>query len=152
LGKTSTWRTIVDGVEVEVLELNDTVETVEKASRASGEPPTKIAKTLVVKKGDEYLVVIARGDRKIDYKKASKALGHSITLASPLEVRNLTGLEPGALTPIHGAVKRLRVILDPALLEHEYILCGAGAFNRLYKVKTRDLVAYLKPEVIDIFK
>lgn len=38
------WRELVEGVELEVLEFADAVEFVEKASRLSGGPPSKVIK------------------------------------------------------------------------------------------------------------
>lgn len=143
---------IIEGVEVEVLEFSDTVENVEKASRLSGEPPNKIVKTLLLKVGEDYVVAVVRGDRKVDYKKASRVLGSSISLAKPKEVLEILGLEPGAVTPLSLKVKTLKVILDPAILDNEYILCGGGGINKLYKVKTASLLQYLNPDIIDIFK
>lgn len=143
---------VVEGVRVEVLEFLDTVESVEKASRLSGEPASRIAKTLLLRAGEGYVVAIARGDRKVDFKKASHVLGVNVSLAKPSEVKAVLGVEPGAVTPLSKALRNLRIILDPAILENEYLVCGGGSLNRLFKLKTRDLVEYLKPEVLDIFK
>lgn len=146
-----TWRSSIEGIEVEVLEFTDTVETVEKASRLSGYPVSQIVKTLLLKAGRDYIVIVARGDRKIDLEKAKQILGTKTTLATPREVNTILGVEVGAVTPFLPRIKSLRVILDPAILEHEYIVCGGGSLNRLYRVKTRDLLKYLNPEIIDIF-
>lgn len=137
---------------MEVLEFNGTVETVEKASKLSGYPPGYIVKTLLLRVGDKYVVVIARGDRRLDYSKAEKYLGVRPRLASPEEVKAILGVEVGAVTPLSPRVRALRVILDPAIARLEYVVCGGGSLNRLYKVRVLDLVNYLKPEVADIFK
>lgn len=142
----------VEGLKVELLEFNDTVETVEKASVLSNTPPSGIVKTILAKTSKEYVVFIVRGDRKIDFKKASKALSSSITLATPREVKEVLGVEIGAVTPISDRVRRLRVIMDPEILEKEEILCGGGGLNKLYRVNTRALVGFLNPEIMDLFK
>lgn len=147
------WKEVVNGIEVEILEFTDTVETVEKASRLSNEPPSRIIKTLLLKTyNNGYVVAIARGDRKIDYKKASQLLGSSVSLAKPEEVKAVLGIEPGAVTPILHTVKKLRVILDPAILEKEYVICGGGSLHRLFRLKTRELLNFLEPEIFDVFK
>lgn len=142
----------MEGVEVEVLEFQGTVETVEKASRLSGEPPSRIVKTLLIKAGGSYVVAVVRGDRRVDYGKAQQVLGSPVLLASPSEVKAVLGVEPGAVTPISSRIRELRVVLDPKVLKNEYVLCGGGSINRLYKVRTRDLVEYLKPMIADVFK
>lgn len=149
---TNKWKDVVEGVEVEVLEFDDSVESVEKASLLSGEPPSAIVKTLLLRIRNDYIIVIARGDRRIDFKKAMEALGSKVSLANPKEVREVLGVEPGAITPLSKKAKRLRIIFDPAIFENDFILCGGGSLNRLYKLKLDDLLQYLKPEVIDIFK
>ncbi|MEM2201004.1 MAG: YbaK/EbsC family protein [Ignisphaera sp.] len=145
------WKEVVDGVEVEVLEFNDTVETVEKASILSGEPSNHIVKTLLLKVGRGFIVVVARGDRRIDYKKISRLLNSSVSLAKASEVKDVLSLEVGAVTPLSPRVKSLKVLLDPAILQNDYVLCGGGAINRLYKVKTSNLIQYLRPEIVDVF-
>ncbi|MEM3926688.1 MAG: YbaK/EbsC family protein [Desulfurococcaceae archaeon] len=142
----------IDGFRVELLEFNDTVETVEKASTLSNEPPSSIVKTILAKTREGYIVFLVRGDRRIDFKKASRTLNTSIALANPSEVKEVLGVEIGAVTPLDSKVKRLRVIMDPAILEKDKILCGGGSLNRLYKINTRDLVKFLSPEIMDLFK
>ncbi|HEW63502.1 aminoacyl-tRNA deacylase [Fervidicoccus fontis] len=143
---------VIDNLKVEVLEFSGTVETVEKASLLSGEPREKIAKTLLFKLNNEYVVFIVRGDRKVDYIKANDILGTKPQLASPEYVKRILGTEPGAVSPIDRQIKKLKIFLDPKILEEEYILCGGGSKNKLYKVKTSDLISYLNPNMLDIFK
>lgn len=142
----------MEGIEVEALEFEDTVETVEKASLLSGYPPEMIVKTLLLRVCERYLIAIVRGDRKIDYNKALKYLGSKPALANPTEVLETLGLEVGAVTPLNSLVKNSRVILDPAIMAFSEVICGGGSRNTLFKLKTRDLVDYLKPEIADIFK
>lgn len=146
------WRDVVDGVEVEVMEFDDTVESVEKASRLSGYPASLIVKTLLLRVGNGYLIAVVRGDRRVDWSKAEKIFEKKVALAKPDEVKALLGVEVGAVTPISPKVKSFRVVLDHAILNQEFIVCGGGALNRLFKVKVKDLVNYLNPTLIDIFK
>lgn len=135
-----------------MLEFSEGVETVEKASRASGAPPSAIVKTLLVKAGGGYAIVLARGDRRVDLEALSRALGVEVSMAKAREVREVLGVEPGAVTPLSEAAARLRVIADPGILEHEYVLAGGGTANSLIKAKTADLVKALKPQFLDSFR
>ncbi len=145
-------RKVVEDLEVEVLEFEDTVETVEKASLLSGYPPEMIVKTLLLKACGTYLIAIVRGDRRIDYDKALRYLGSRPALANPAEVLRILGLEAGAVTPLNPLVKNTRVILDPAITAFSEVVCGGGSKNVLFKLRTKDLVDYLRPEIADIFK
>ena len=53
--------------------------------------------------------------------------------------------------PFSERMKSLRVVMDPAILENDYVLCGGGSRNTLIKVRTEDLVQLLKPTFIDAF-
>ena len=63
------------GVPVEILEFEHGVETVESAASESGEPVSRIVKTILLRVGDEYVVAIVRGDRRIDLERLSHLLG-----------------------------------------------------------------------------
>ena len=139
------------GVPVEILEFEHGVETVERAARESGEPVSRIVKTILLRVGDEYAVAIVRGDRRIDLKRLSHLLGREAVMARAREVRQVLGVEVGAVTPLSDRVKSLRVVMDPAILENDYVLCGGGSRNTLIKVRTEDLVQLLKPTFIDAF-
>jgi len=146
------WKEVVEGIDVEVMEFDGTVETVERASNLSGHPRSAIVKTLLLKAGEEYLVAVVRGDRRLDLNKAERVLGKRVRLTKPEEVAEILGVEVGAVTPLSAKIRSLRVILDPAVLDQEFAVCGGGSLNRLYKVKVRDLVKYLNPLLVDAFK
>jgi prolyl-tRNA editing enzyme YbaK/EbsC (Cys-tRNA(Pro) deacylase) len=86
------------GIPVEILEFEHGVETVERAARESGKPISRIIKTLLLRAGDEYVVVIARGDRRVDLERLSQALGRGVTMAKAREVMQILGVEVGAVT------------------------------------------------------
>lgn len=146
-----TWREVIEGMEVEVLEFEDTVESVDKASKLAGYPRNLIVKTILLRAPREYIVALVRGDRRVDLERVNRLLGVRVELAKPREVRTVLGVEPGAVTPLSPNVKRLRVVADPSIAGLDYVLCGGGSLNRLYKVKTSDLFKYLNPEFLDVF-
>lgn len=147
------WRESVDGIDVEVMAFSEPVDTVEKASRLSGASPSAIAKTLVFKTfNDATVIVIARGDRKVDLSRLSKELGEAVRFATAEEVREVLGQEVGGVSPINPRLRGLRVIVDPAILGLDEVVCGGGSPYRLYRVRVRDLLAYLKPETRNVFR
>lgn len=141
-------RVRVMGIDVELLEFDEGVETVERAARASGEPPEVIVKTLLMRAGDEYIVVLARGLAKVNTEALSKALGTPVVLARAREVRAVLGVEPGAVTPLSEKVKALRIFADPGILHYEYVLVGGGSTRSLIRVRTSDLVRALSPSFV----
>jgi prolyl-tRNA editing enzyme YbaK/EbsC (Cys-tRNA(Pro) deacylase) len=140
-------------LRAQILEFTDTVETVSKACRLSGESPNTIVKTLLMKVGgSDYIILIVRGDRRVDNIKLSRYLGQDVRLATPNEVLEVVGVPVGAVSPLLSNVLKFRRLLDPKILEKEYIVCGGGGLNTLIKIATEDLIKYLKPEVVDVFK
>jgi Uncharacterized conserved protein len=89
---------------------------------------------------------------RVDVEALSRALGAPASMAKAREVREVLGVEPGAVTPLSDRVKSLRVVADPGILEHEYLLAGGGATNKLIRVKTADLVNALSPTFLEVFR
>ncbi|MEL9991643.1 MAG: YbaK/EbsC family protein [Thermoproteus sp.] len=146
------YRDKLAGVDVEILEFEEGVETVEKAARASGAPPDSIVKTLLVRAGGEYLLVLARGSVRVDLDALSRALGVAVVMAKAKEVREVLGVEPGAVTPLSERAMRLKAVADPGILQYQYVLIGGGATNRLARVKVSDLINALRPSFLEAFK
>jgi prolyl-tRNA editing enzyme YbaK/EbsC (Cys-tRNA(Pro) deacylase) len=140
-------------LRAQMLEFTDTVETVSKACKLSGEPPNVIVKTLLMRVEDnDYIILIVRGDRRVDNIKLSRYLGSTAKLVAPDEVLRVLGVPAGAVSPLLSNVLRFRRLLDPKILEKEYVVCGGGDLNTLVRIVTEDLINYLKPEIVDVFK
>jgi prolyl-tRNA editing enzyme YbaK/EbsC (Cys-tRNA(Pro) deacylase) len=140
-------------LRAQMLEFTDTVETVNKACKLSGEPPNVIVKTLLMRVEDnDYIILIVRGDRRVDNIKLSRYLGSTAKLVAPDEVLRVLGVPAGAVSPLLSNVLRFRRLLDPKILEKEYVVCGGGDLNTLVRIVTEDLINYLKPEIVDVFK
>lgn len=140
------------GVKAEILEFSDTVESVEAASRASGYPPERILKTLIVKGDDEYYAVIVRGDRRLNLEKLAKLLGlRDVRLAKPSEIRELLGVSPGEVSPLMEEVSRLYVLVDSSILTIEGdVLVGGGTLRHLVKITPHELLSVLKPTILNV--
>lgn len=143
-----------NGLRAQIFEFFETVETVLKASQLMREPSDKIVKTLLVKVGSkEYLALIVRGDRKVDYNKLNTYLGCEARLANADDVLNILKVPIGAVSPLLNGILRMRKIVDPRILEKEYVVCGGGSLRTLVKINTEDLIRLLSnPEVVDVFK
>ncbi|ADY00728.1 YbaK/prolyl-tRNA synthetase associated region [Vulcanisaeta moutnovskia 768-28] len=60
-------------------------------------------------------------------------LGKHVVMAKAREVRQVLGVDVGVVTPLSDKVLPLRVIMDPLVLENEYVLCGSGSRSTLIK-------------------
>ena len=63
--------------------------TVPLAAAAHGVEPGQIAKTLSLRIGDEVMLVVARGDARLDNRKTRDALGGKPRMLGPEEVLSL---------------------------------------------------------------
>jgi len=131
----------------EILELGVPVKTVKQASRATGAAPSQIIKSmLLISESEGAILAIVDGESRVDLEKLGRRFGRT-RLASPREVKRLTGYEVGELPPIGVPVK---TIVDPKVLEKSYVIGGGGAIDRLIKIDPKKIVEVQKAEVIDI--
>src|SRR6266478_1411919 len=85
------------GVSFTVLR-HEPVFTSEQAAAVRGTSLASGAKALVVKAGDNFLLLVLPADRKLDSRRARDALRvKALRFASKEEVLNLTGLQPGPI-------------------------------------------------------
>jgi len=134
-----------------VLELDHLTSTVALAAKALNVEEGKIAKTLVFKlQNDEKLLVVIRGDARIDNKKFRQKFMKGKML-SPSEVELETGHPVGGVCPF-GLSKKMPIYLDISLKAFTEIFPAAGAINAAVKVPTDELYNIVKAEWVDICK
>jgi Ala-tRNA(Pro) deacylase len=124
--------------------------TSEEAAAIRGVALSSGAKALIVKAGDEFLMLVVPADRKLDSKKARTCLGvKSLRFASREEVEQLTGLQPGAIPPF-GSLFGLATRCDPALGLNERINFNAGDHSISIAMTHADYLAVEKPAFAEV--
>ena len=119
-------------LESTILTLPTTTATATDASRSLGVEVAQIAKSvLTVGRDGKAVVVVLSGSRRIDLRAVSAIVGTKVRLASPDEVRQRTGYEPGGVPPF-GHRERLDVILDESLFEWPEVWAAGGASNTVF--------------------
>ncbi|WP_232461738.1 aminoacyl-tRNA deacylase [Thermococcus pacificus] len=130
----------------EILEVGRPVKTVEQATRETGTSPKQVIKSLVIISEREPLLVIVDGESRVDMGKLERLFG-KCRFAKPEEVKELTGYEVGGVPPVGVP---LRTIVDPKVLENEYVIGGGGAIDRLLRIEPQKIVEYQGAEVVDV--
>jgi Ala-tRNA(Pro) deacylase len=126
------------------------VYTSEEAAAVRGVPLSTGAKALVVKAGEEFLLLVVPADRKLDSKKARAALGvKSMRFASREEVLERTGLQPGSIPPF-GSLFGLPTRCDPALGLNDAINFNAGDHSISVGMAYVDYVSVERPEMVGL--
>jgi len=122
------------------VEKKETIHTADAASAARIELG-RVTKNLVSKTDSgEYVLLVVPGDRRVDLKKAAKALGaKNVTLVPFDEVEEVSGYPPGG-TPTIGHRTPMKILMEKALLEHDVIYCGGGRRDRLLALRLQEVL------------
>ncbi|WP_256849756.1 YbaK/EbsC family protein [Pantoea sp. Fr-CA_6] len=127
--------------EIEIIELAESTATVGIAARAHGVTPGEIAKTLSLKVKNDVVLIVTRGDARLDNRKLKAALGAKARMLSVDEVINWTGHPVGGVCPF-GLENPLTVYCDVSLRSFEEVLPAAGAIHSAVRI-TPQLMAEL---------
>jgi Cys-tRNA(Pro) deacylase len=124
--------------------------SLEQAAAERGLLPDQIVRSLVFRLEEgSFVLVLMPGPRKASWPKLRRFLGVSrLTTATAEEVVQVTGYEPGAVSPF-GIRSPLRLIADRGVLAHEVLSIGAGIRNAGIILRRDDLLRALQPEIGD---
>jgi prolyl-tRNA editing enzyme YbaK/EbsC (Cys-tRNA(Pro) deacylase) len=127
--------------EIAVIETSVSTATVPEAAAAFGVAEGQIAKTLALRVGDRVLLVVARGDARLDNAKAKAAFGGRPRMLGADEVLALTGHAVGGVCPF-GLATPLPVYCDVSLRAFEEVLPAGGSLTSAVRI-TPDRMAEL---------
>jgi len=108
------------------------------------------AKVVIVKSGDEHLIMVLSADHQIDLEKVEKAIGEPVSLGKEQEFKSLfPDCAIGAMPPF-GNLYGLPTYVDKSLAEQNYIVFEAGTHTDAIKMSYRDYEKIVKPKVNDL--
>ena len=122
-----------------IITFNTSSATVAKAAAALGIEEARIAKTLAFKLKDKYILIVVKGDSKIDNAKYRHTFGEKAHMLSPEEVEIITGHPVGGVCPF-GVKKGIEIYLDISLKQFETVYPACGATNNAIKISIPELV------------
>lgn len=100
----------------------------------------------------ETILVVVRGDRRIDQGELARMLGYrKLKLATAEEVMEATGYAPGGVPPF-GHTKKLPVYVDEELLHLDLIYVGGGDDQHLLEISPSAIVELAGARVIRVPK
>ncbi len=138
-----------NNLDYEIIEFEESTETVELASRALSVEPALIAKTLSFKLKDRSILIVTKGDAKIDNKKYKKTFHLKAKMLKPEEVVTFTGHPVGGVCPF-GLINDLDIYLDSTLKEYKYVYPAAGSKNSAVKISPEELQKVTNAKWIDV--
>ncbi len=106
-----------------------------------------MAPTFILKTETGYLAAIIRGDTRLSYKKIKRKLGlKNISLATPEEVKRLTGSEVGYVALVNPG---LQTIVDRRVTEVTQIYGGSGEPKHTLQVSPQSVIMITQAQVFD---
>lgn len=135
--------------EIEIIELAESTATVGMAARAHGVTPGEIAKTLSLKVKNDVVLIVTRGDARLDNRKLKAALGAKARMLSVDEVINWTGHPVGGVCPF-GLENPLTVYCDVSLRSFEEVLLAAGAIHSAVRITPQLMAELTNARWIDV--
>ena len=130
----------------------DTIFTVEDASRVVGAPPERILKSLVFFADGRPLLALMCGNNRVDLKKI-RTLGGTgkVRMASPDFVLQWSGFSFGGIPPV-GYPEPVQAFLDEDLFLHPVVWAAAGTDRAFFPVSPEDLLRLTCGKRCDIKK
>ena len=135
--------------DVEVIELATSTATVELAAAAHGVAPGQIAKTLSLRIGEQILLVVARGDARLDNRKIKMAFGGKARMLASDEVEALTGHPVGGVCPF-GLATPLPVFCDISLEAFEEVIPAAGSTHTAVRIHPARMAELANARWVDV--
>lgn len=112
--------------DLEVMETQGSTATVDLAAAVHGCEPGQIAKTLCIRVNGEVLLLVTRGDARLDNQKAKAAFGGRPRMLGPEEVEELTSHKVGGVCPF-GLPQELPIYCDVSLRIYDEVIPAAGS-------------------------
>ncbi len=125
--------------------------TVAEAAEALGVAPGRIAKSLAMRVNGEVLLLVTRGDARLDNQKCRAALGGKPRMLDAEETLALTGHAVGGVCPF-GLKTPLPVWLDVSLRAYASVFPAAGSRTSSVEIAPQRLADLLAKGWVDACK
>lgn len=135
--------------DIAIIELQTSTATVALAAEAHGVEPGQIAKTLAFRIAEQELLVVARGDARMDNRKLKERFGGKAKMLDAETVVALTGHPVGGVCPF-GLATDLPVYCDRSLLAYAEVLPAAGAVHSAVRICPQRLAELVGGEWVDL--
>ncbi|TMJ16656.1 MAG: YbaK/EbsC family protein [Alphaproteobacteria bacterium] len=134
--------------DLPIIEVEESTATVDLAAQALGVEPGRIAKTLAIRVKDEVLLLVTRGDARLDNVKCKAAFGGRPRMLGPEETLALTGHPVGGVCPF-GLATPLPIRCDVSLRDFDIVYPAAGSLNSSVEVTPERLAQIVGAEWAD---
>jgi Cys-tRNA(Pro) deacylase len=132
-----------------VFKLEDSGATVELAAEVIGVEPKLIAKTLAFKLKEKDILVVTRGDARVDNKKFRHLFKTKAKMLDLNVVEEITGHPVGGVCPF-GLKNPLEVYVDVSIKDFDFVYPAAGSRTTALKISPENMQELTSAEWVDV--
>jgi prolyl-tRNA editing enzyme YbaK/EbsC (Cys-tRNA(Pro) deacylase) len=125
--------------------------TVAEAAEVLGVEPGRIAKTLAFRVSETNLLLLARGDARLDNARCKAEFGGRPRMLDPEATLALTGHAVGGVCPF-GLANPVPIVADRSLLAYETVFPAAGSRTSSVEVTPQRLAELVGARWVEICK
>ena len=138
-----------NNVEYEILHHSEAV-TAQRIAQAEHVKGRHQAKVVIMKAGDQRLMLVLPADHYVDLEKAERVVGKPVSFDHESEFKSLfPDCVIGAMPPF-GNLYGLPTYVDKSLSEQDYIVFEGGTHTDAIIMNYRDYENIVKPKVADL--
>jgi Cys-tRNA(Pro) deacylase len=139
------------GVGYKIHTANGPTVTAHDAAARLNAPLETIIKSIVLTAQDgSPMIAIVTGDKRVDRRKLSDAVGTSkVRIASAEDTKLFTGFEVGSMPPL-GHRNLITTVIDRKVMSFSKVYGGAGTSDALIEIDPRDIAKLTDAKVADI--
>ncbi|RCX20078.1 Cys-tRNA(Pro) deacylase [Anaerobacterium chartisolvens] len=139
------------GLELRVVEFDESTRTSQDAANTIGCELGQIAKSLIFrsKESKKPVCVIASGKNRVNEKKIAQYIGEKIEKADAAFVLEHTGFAIGGIPPV-GHATEMSPLIDEDLMEYIDIWAAAGTPHAVFKLSSEDLLKITKGQIVSV--
>lgn len=135
--------------DLSVIELDESTATVALAATAHNVEPGQIAKSLSLRVNDQVIIIVTRGDARLDNKKFKSHFGVKAKMLDAAEVQAHTSHPVGGVCPF-GLPEAIAVYCDVSLQAYDEVLPAGGATNAAVRLNPQRMATLVNAQWIDV--
>ncbi|WP_218875245.1 YbaK/EbsC family protein [Janibacter alkaliphilus] len=139
------------GAGLRVIEPKAGTATVDAAAAALGVVPGQIAKTLAVRAGERVLLLVTRGDARLDNARFRAAFGAKPRMLAREEAEELTGQPVGGVSPF-GHPEGVEICCDESLRAFDVVYPAGGSPSSAVRTTPDQLAELTGAAWVDVMK
>ena len=140
-----------NNIKAEHITFNSSCHSVEEAAKAANANTDDFVKNIcMIDSNGNLIIAIVKGEDRASTSRVEKALNiEKPRIATPNEILQKTGYLCGG-TPSFGY--NAKFLIDPKVMEKEFIYTGGGSENSLVKISTKELQKANNGDIVRVRK